>query len=74
MVTKTTDDLVRIASFGGGVIIDSTRTTEDLVRIASYAANKGNRVVIKGADQKTTDDLVKIASFGRGTVVFDFTE
>jgi len=71
---KTTDDLVKIVSFGGGIIIDATKTTDDLVKIASFAVSKGSRVTIKGAGAKTTDDLVKIASFGKGTVVFDFTE
>lgn len=71
---KTTDDLVKIVSFGGGIVIDSSKTTDDLVKIASFAAGKGSRVVIKNADRKTTDDLVKIASFGKGAVLFDFTE
>jgi hypothetical protein len=71
---RTTDELVKIASFGGGVIIDSSRATDDLVRIASLAATKGSRVFIKNANAKSTDDLVKIASFGKGSVVFDFTD
>lgn len=71
---KTTDDLVKIVSFGGGIIINASKTTDDLVKIASFAVSKGSRVTIKGAGAKTTDDLVKIASFGKGTVVFDFTE
>jgi len=71
---KSTDDLVKIVSFGGGVVIDSTKSTDDLVKIASFAAGKGSRIVIKGAGRKSTDDLVKIASFGKGTVLFDFSE
>ena len=71
---KSTDDLVKIVSFGGGVVIDSTKSTDDLVKIASFAAGKGSRVVIKNAGRKSTDDLVKIASFGKGAVLFDFTE
>ena len=70
---KSTDDLVKIVSYGGGIVIDSTKSTDDLVRIASYAAGKGSRVVIKDAGNKSTDDLVKIASFGKGAVIFDFT-
>ena len=71
---KTTDDLVKIVSFGGGIVIDSSKTTDDLVKIASFAAGKGTRVVIKNAGTKTTEDLVKIASCGKGSVLFDFTE
>jgi len=71
---KTTNDLVEIVSFGGGIVIDSSKTTDDLVKIASFAAGKGSRVVIKNAGSKTTDDLVKIASFGKGAVLFDFTD
>ena len=33
---KTTNDLVKIVSFGGGVIVDSTKTTADLIKIASF--------------------------------------
>ena len=71
---KSTDDLVKIVSFGGGVVIDSNKSTDDLVKIASFASGKGSRVVIKNAGRKSTDDLVKIASFGKGSVLFDFTE
>jgi len=70
---KSTDDLVKIVSFGGGVVIDSLMSTDDLVKIASFAAGKSSRVVIKNAGTKSTDDLVKIASFGKGAVLFDFT-
>lgn len=71
---KSTDDLVKIVSFGGGVMIDASQSTDDLVKIASFAATKGSRVIIKGAGQKSTDDLVKIGSFGKNTVIFDLTE
>lgn len=70
---KSTDDLVKIVSYGGGIVIDTTKSTDDLVKIASYAAGKGSRVVIKNAGYKSTDDLVTIASYGKGAVIFDFT-
>jgi len=70
----STDDLVKIVSYGGGVIVEATKSTDDLVKIASFAASKGTRVIIKGADRKSTDDLVKIASFGKGAVIFDLTD
>jgi hypothetical protein len=71
---KSTQDLIQIVSFGGGVVIDASKPTPDLVQIASFAAGKGSRVVIKGASRKSTQDLVQIASFGKGAVIFDFTE
>ncbi len=71
---KTTQDLIQIVSYGGGVVIDSSKTTQDLIQIASYAAGKGSRVIIKGAGNKTTQDLIQIASYGKGTIIFDFTE
>ena len=70
---KTTDEICRIVSFGGGVIIDSTKTTGDLEKIAGFAKNKC-KVIIKGAKNKTTDDLCRIGSFGGGAVIFDLTE
>jgi hypothetical protein len=39
---KTTEDLIQIVSYGGGIIVDSSKTTQDLVQIASYAAGKGS--------------------------------
>jgi len=43
-MAKTTDQLVRIASAGGGMILDATgKTTDQLVRIAS--AGKGNVIL-----------------------------
>lgn len=71
---KSTEDLVRILSVGGGVLIHSSKSTEDLVRIASVAASKESRVIIKEAHRKSTNDLVRIASVGKGCVIFDLTE
>lgn len=69
--TKTTADLVRIASYGGGLDFDASgKAQADLVQIASYAAGKGGRVTMRGIGHKSTDDLVQIASYGKGAVVF----
>lgn len=69
--SKTTDDLVRIVSFGGGLDFNaSSKTQDDLVKIASFAAGKGGRVIMRGIGHKTANDLVQIASFGKGTVIF----
>ena len=68
----TTDDLVRIASAGGGFSIDATkRTTDEIVRIVAAASNRGNRMTIKNVNMKRIDELIMIASAGNGCVVFD---
>jgi len=61
---KTTDDICRIVSFSGGVVVDASKTTDDLARIASFAKDKCT-VIVKGAGRKPTDDLCRIASFGK---------
>lgn len=69
---KSTDDLVKIVSYGGGVSIDgASKSTDDLVRIVSYAQSKAPWVIIRNADARSTDDLVRIASYGKGKVIFE---
>lgn len=68
---KSTADIVRIVSHGGGVIVDSSKATDDLVRIASQAATSGATVIIRGAGNKSMDDLVRIASHGKGKVIME---
>jgi ABC-type branched-subunit amino acid transport system substrate-binding protein len=71
-MSKTTDQLVRIASAGGGMIIDGeAKTTDQLVRIATTAAGSGVQVIIANVNSKTTDQLVRIASAGGGHVILD---
>ncbi|MFC7051474.1 hypothetical protein ACFQI3_02100 [Hansschlegelia quercus] len=69
---KSVDDLVKIASYGGGLDLRNHRlTTDALVKIASYAKGKGSHIIIDGTS-KTTDDMVKIASYGGGCALFVF--
>jgi hypothetical protein len=69
---RLTNDLVRIASAGGGMRIDgSKRLTADLVRIASAASISGARVTMTGMGKRLTNDLVAIASAGKGAVSFE---
>lgn len=71
-MTKTTDQLVRIALSAGGMIIDgASKTTDQLVRIASASSNSSAKIIITNIDSKTTDQLVRIASAGKGNVIFD---
>lgn len=68
----TTDNLVRIAAAGGGIILDcGTMTTDSLVRIAAAAANSGSKIILTNLGKKTTDNLVRIAAAGKGNVVLD---
>ena len=76
--TRTTDELVRIVSAGGGFRLNAGgMKTEDLVRIASCAAphskehNHGATIVLAGLSGRTTDELVRIASCGHGHVIFE---
>ena len=64
---KTTDNIVRIVSAGGSVILSAAdRATDNLVHIASVAAREGSTVTIRDAGDKFTDDLVRIVSAGKG--------
>ena len=72
MKTRMTDDLVRIASAGGGFRLEAgTRMTDDLVRIASAASRGGGTIYLRGMNTRMTDDLVRIASAGKGHIVFE---
>jgi DNA replication protein len=68
---RTTDDLVRIISSGGGLeMVSAHRTVDDLVRIAAAAARSGARVKLLGVGHRTVDDLVRVAASGKGMVTF----
>jgi hypothetical protein len=68
---KSTDDLVRIASMGGGIDMrHHNKPTEDLVRIAAMVGSQGGQLFISGS--RPTDDLVQIVSMGGGRVVVCF--
>jgi hypothetical protein len=68
---KMTDDLVKIASAGGGFELNANgRKIEDLIKIAG-AARSGNCVVIMtGVGRMPTSDLLAIAKAGPGHVRF----
>lgn len=71
-MTKTTDQLVRIASAGGGMIIDGKeKTTDQLQRIVAAASQSDAKITIVNAESKTTDQLERIAAAGNGNVIFD---
>ena len=68
---RLTDDLVRIASAGGGFQLNvATRMTDDLVRIAAAAKIGECQVIFTGMETRMTNDLVRIASAAQGHVIF----
>ena len=69
---KPTQELVQIASAGGGFRLDAAlRPTPELVQIASAASNKGSQVTFAGLKLRPTPELVQIASAGKGCVILE---
>lgn len=70
--TRPVEDLIRIASAGGGFRLNAAlRPTNDLIRIASAASTSGARLYFDGLGMRTTEDLIRIGSAGKGRVSFD---
>ncbi len=72
-MAKPTNDLIRIASAGGGMYVSATKPPDDLIRIAAAASNKGARIFVTDASRKPTDDLIRIAAAGKGCVMLDLS-
>ena len=70
-MSKTTGELCEIASYGGGMILESSsKTTEQFCKIASQLKRNAH-LVIKNAGHKSTESLCQIASYGEeGSVIF----
>ena len=69
---RTTDELVQIASAGGGFTLDATaHTTQGLTEIASAASTSKCTIRILKCQSITTEDLLTIAYAGKGCVIFD---
>lgn len=68
----TQEELVNIASYGGGLELDAAKhTVADLTNIASYASNKGARITISLKNKKLSAvEMTNIASYGKGSVSF----
>lgn len=66
------DDLIRIATSGGGMRLSGSRIlTDDLVRLAAAAKGSGARIYLSGLSGHSTNDLIRIGTAGRGSVVFE---
>lgn len=71
-MTKSTEDLIRIAAAGGRFTIDGRNfTTENLIKIAAAASEKGSRIHIQNVDMRNTKDLIRISAAGKGFVTLD---
>lgn len=69
---RPAQELLRIASAGGGFTLDGSRySADDLVEIVSAVRRNGSRVHITRCLMKSTDDLVRIAAAGKGCVTFE---
>jgi DNA replication protein len=69
---RTVDELIRIASAGGGLRFDAAgRLTEELIRIASASKSGGGQLILIGMSGRLTDELIRIGAAGRGHVVFE---
>ena len=70
--TKTTTELIKIATAGAGFTLDaSNKTTTDLIKIAAAASTSGAQVTFSGLKNKTTTELIKIGVAGKGCVVIE---
>jgi DNA replication protein len=68
---RSTEDLMRIATCGGGFCLNAGgRATEDLMRIATAASGKTARITFRGLSGRSTEDLMRIATAGKGCVEF----
>jgi len=66
------DDLIQIASAGGGFRLDAThRYPDELIQIATAAKTGGATVIFSGMVTYYTDDLIQIATAGKGSVIFE---
>ena len=71
MLPLTPDELVRLASYGGGFEIDAAQVSQaDIVRIASYAGTSGAKILVTNARQIPIAELEAIAAHGKGNIVF----
>jgi RecA/RadA recombinase len=72
LAMKKTDELIKIASAGGGFAMDGgRRTTDELAKIAAAAKRSGATVIFRNMVVRKTEDLMRIATAGKGHVIFE---
>lgn len=70
---RTTEDLMKIAVLGGGLVMDASgKDANDLVKIAAATSSGGGTLYLKNCGGIETTNLMFIASAGSGHVVIDF--
>ena len=66
------NDIIRIASAGGGLRIDCTKyMVSDIIRIAAAASNKHANIILENTSRLLASDAVRIAAAGQGCVIFN---
>lgn len=68
------NNILRIISAGGGLIIDlnnSNLSFNELLRLASSAGNSGANLIIKNSNSLDHSQLLRISSAGKGNVIFE---
>jgi hypothetical protein len=69
------DDLIRIASAGGGFKMNAgTKPTHDLIRIAAAASAAKVRIYLGAMSMRPVDDFISIGAASGGAVVFQDDE
>lgn len=69
---RSAEDLVKITTAGGGLILDGeTQSTDEWIKIATAAGESDGTLTIRNMGGKNTDELVKIAAAGDGAVIFE---
>jgi len=69
---KTTDELVKIARAGGGLVLEGgKRTADELAKIAAAAKRSGSTVIFRKTALRKTEALTRIAAAGKGHVIFE---
>lgn len=69
--------LIKVASLGGGFIVDLEKTIilpDTMMQIAAAASNSGAKIIFKvGKTIVLPDTMIRVAAAGRGAVIFDIT-
>ena len=73
-MTKSTDDIARLISFGANAVIEAEgRSVDNLAHLVSVAVEKGATLTIKDGATMSTDDLARLAGLGGNRLVLNLT-
>ncbi len=68
-----TNDLIRIAAAGGGMVLDSKKIMiNDLIRIAAASSSGTGKIILNNVNGILVDDLIRISAAGKGNIIFNF--